>query len=120
MKFNCCFCKLNVSDRAKAICYDHCNEWIHIKCNELNDIDYENLKTSNNIWYCILCTKEILPFCSKQMNIDENNSGFSNINTKLLNLQGQITNLTDNDNSEGENLPNCKYQDISYFTNHIT
>ena len=54
------------------------------------------------------------------MNIDENNAGFSNINTKLLNLLGQITNLTDNDNSEGENLPNCKYQDISYFTNHIT
>ena len=49
MKFNCCFCKLNVSDRAKAICYDHCNEWIHIKCNELNDIDYENLKTSNMV-----------------------------------------------------------------------
>ena len=25
--------KLNVSDRAKAICCDHCNAWIHINCN---------------------------------------------------------------------------------------
>ena len=62
MRFNCCFCKLNVSDRAKAICCDHCNEWIYINCNELNDIDHENLKINNDIWYCKLCTKEILPF----------------------------------------------------------
>ena len=49
MRFNCSFCKLNVSDRAKAICCDHCNECIHIKCNDLNDIDCENLKASNTI-----------------------------------------------------------------------
>ena len=70
--------------------------------------------------YYKLFTKDILPFCSKQTNTDENNSGHSNINTNLLNLLSQIKNLTDNDISEGENLPNCKYQDISYFTNHIT
>ena len=86
MRFSSCLCKLNVSDRAKAICCGHCNEWIHINCNGLNDIDYENLKISNDIWYCKLCIKEILPFCSKQTNIDENNSGYSNINTNLLNL----------------------------------
>ena len=68
MRFNCSFCKLNVSDRAKAICCDHCNECIHIKCNDLNDIDCENLKASNTI--CKLCTKEILPFCSMQTNIE--------------------------------------------------
>ena len=37
-----------------------------------------------------------------------------------MNLLRQINNLTDNDNSEDENPPNCKYQDTSYFTNHIT
>ena len=72
------------------------------------------------MWYCKLCPKGILPFCSKQTNIDANNSGYSNINTNLLNLLSQINNLTDNDNSEDENLPNCKHWDISYFTNHIT
>ena len=49
-----------------------------------------------------------------------NNTGYSNINTNLLNLLSQINNLTDNDNSEDDNLPICKYRDISYFTNHIT
>ena len=47
MRFNCCFCKLIVSDRAKAIHCDHCNEWIHISCNELHDTDYKNLKNQN-------------------------------------------------------------------------
>ena len=41
MRFNCN--NLNASDRAKTICCDHCNEWTHINCNEL-DIDCENLK----------------------------------------------------------------------------
>ena len=68
MRFTCCFCKLNVYDIAKAIFCDHCNEWIHINCNELNYSDYENLKTSNDIWYCKLSTKVILLFSSKQMN----------------------------------------------------
>ena len=86
MRFNCSLCKLNVSDRAKAICCDHCNEWIHVNCNELNDSDSENFKISNDTWYWKLCIKEILPFCSKQTNIDENNSGYSNTNTNVLNL----------------------------------
>ena len=121
MRFNCCFCKLIVSDRAKAIHCDHCNKWIHISCNELHDIDYKNLKNQNwYIWYCKLCTKEILPFCSKQVNTDENNSGHSKINTNPLNLLSQVNKFTENDNSEDENLPNCKYWDTSYFPNHIT
>ena len=53
MRFNCVvFCKLNVSDIANAICYDCCNECIHINCIELNDIHYKNLKTGNDISYC--------------------------------------------------------------------
>ena len=91
MRFNRCLCKLNVSDRAKVICCYHYNEWIHINSNELNDVDYKNLKTSNDIWYCKPWTKEILPFCSKQTKIDENNSGYFNLNTNLLNLLSQMS-----------------------------
>ena len=65
---------------------------------------------SNDIWFCKLCIKEILPFCSKQTNIDENNSGYSNSKTTVLNLLSQTNDLTDNDNLENDNLPNCKYQ----------
>ena len=43
------------------------------------------------------------------LRLTQNNSGYSNINTNLSNLLGQINNATDNDNSEDDNLPNCKY-----------
>ena len=106
MRFNCCFCKLNVSDRTKTICCNHCNEWIHINCNELNDIDYENLKTSDDVgianyvlkkkFYLFVLNKLILMKITQVIPVLTN--------TNLLNLLSQISNLTDNDNSEGENV----------------
>ena len=42
------------------------------------------------IWYCKLSTKEILSFCSKQINIDENNSGLP---SKRENLSCEYTKL---------------------------
>ena len=42
---------LKAHDKA---CYDLCNQWIHIgmdsTCNNLNDLDYENIKLKNNSW----------------------------------------------------------------------
>ena len=46
------FCEITVKARNKVICCDLCNKWIHIKCNNLNDLDYEDLKIGNKSWYC--------------------------------------------------------------------
>lgn len=35
---------------------------IAVKCNDLNDLDFNLLKHKNDFWYCILCTSEMLPF----------------------------------------------------------
>ena len=40
----CPFCETIVKTHDKAICCDLCSKWIHIKCNNLNDLDYEYLK----------------------------------------------------------------------------
>ena len=37
--------------RDKAICCDLCSKWIHIKCNNLNDLDHEYLKSKDETWY---------------------------------------------------------------------
>ena len=39
----CPFCEKMVKTHDKAICCDLCRKWIHIKCNNLNDLDYEYL-----------------------------------------------------------------------------
>ena len=40
----CPFCETTVKTRDKVISCDLCSKWIHIKCNNLNDLDYECLK----------------------------------------------------------------------------
>ena len=62
------FCEKIVKTRDKSICCYLCSKCIHIKCNNLNDLDYEYLKINNETWYCITCIQEILPFCNKKTN----------------------------------------------------
>ena len=64
----CPFCEKIVKTRDKAICCDLCIKWIHIRCNNLNDLDYEYFKNNDETWYCKTCIQEILPFCNKKIN----------------------------------------------------
>ena len=59
----CAVRKKSVLSQHKAICCDHCNQWVHIKRNNLDDLDYNLLKSKNKKWYYIVCTPESLPFC---------------------------------------------------------
>ena len=56
IKFPCKICKKSVNSNHRSIQCDLCDNWIHLKCNNLNDIDYNVLKNSNEPWYCISCT----------------------------------------------------------------
>ena len=60
--FPCKICQKNVNNNHKAIKCDLCETWVHIKCNKLDDVDYENLRTSTDPWYYIHCTANSLPF----------------------------------------------------------
>ena len=62
----CTFCEKIVKTCDKAICCDLCSKWIHIKCNNLNDLDYEDLKSNDETWYCKTYIHEILPFCNNK------------------------------------------------------
>ena len=48
----CLFCKTIAKACEKATCFDLCNKRIHIKCNNLNNLGYENLKRKDGTWYC--------------------------------------------------------------------
>ena len=43
-KFPCKICAKNVHDKDKAVQCDLCELWIHIKCNNLNYLDYRYLQ----------------------------------------------------------------------------
>ena len=44
-----------VHDKDKAVQCDLCEFWIHIKCNNLNYLDYRYLQNCDKSWYCIEC-----------------------------------------------------------------
>ena len=113
----CRFCEAIVKTLDKAICCALCSKWIHIKCSNLNDLDYEYLKSKDESWYCKTCIQEILSFCNKRKNPNEINLSNTGIDPNLKNLLYQLNNLSEKENNNNENLPKCKYRDIDYFSN---
>ena len=113
----CPFCEIIVKARDKAICCDLCSKWIYIKCNNLHDLDHENLKLRNKLQSCNKCFQEILQFCSKKVNPNNINSELSSIDPNLKIFLCQLNNLSEQETNSNENLPNCKYRDVSYFSN---
>ena len=61
-KFPCRICTKNVHDKDKAVQCDLRELWIHIKCNNLNYLDYSYLQNCDESWYCIECCSKIFPF----------------------------------------------------------
>ena len=51
----CKVCLKSVKRSDMAILCDHCDNWIHIKCNNLDKLDYEMLKSTADPWFCITC-----------------------------------------------------------------
>ena len=92
-------------------------KWIHIRCNNLNDLDCEYYKNNDETWYCKTCIQKILPFCNKKINQNIINLGNAGIGSNLKNLLCQLNNLSQKENIDNKNLPNCKYRDIRYFCN---
>ena len=102
----------------KAISWNLCKIWIHIKCNKLIDLDYKYLKLNQNAWYCKICTTEILIFCktfkdSNKSDIDKRLS-----NNLKVNLKTFSSNLTNDEKDENKCFPNSKYKDRESFSIH--
>ena len=67
-KFHCRICAKNVRDKDNALKCDLCKLWIHIKCNNLNHLDYRYLQNYDESWYCIEYCSTIFPFNSLSNN----------------------------------------------------
>ena len=67
-KFPCRICARNVHDKDKAVKCDLCELWIHIKCNNLNYLDYRYLQKCDESCCCIECCSTIFPFKSLSSN----------------------------------------------------
>ena len=112
----CKFFLKTVKRSDMAILCDHCDNWIHIKCNNLDKLDYEMLKSIADPWFCISCTSNILPFCNRHGKAKETITTPTNLfhHNELFQLIKNLNNLTDessNDDTNSLNVSN-KYREI--------
>ena len=61
LKPACSVCNKTVSHR-NSIIYAQCFGSKHLKCNNLNFVDGQLIKHSNNNWFCLRCSNNIFPF----------------------------------------------------------
>ena len=136
IKFPCKICENNVTYCNQAIQCDLCDSRVHIKCNDLNYIDYKFLQNSNDPWFCISCCSKIFPFNtaknknfisnfydnnSKSKNIDDKNSSLllkPSEHLKHLVNQFNMSSLPDDINSDDPaNTVSSKYYDTEELQN---
>ena len=84
-----------------AILCDLCDNWIHIKCNNLDKRDYEMLKSTAYPWFCISCSSNVLPFCNGHRKAKETITTPTNLfhHNELFQLIKNLNNLTDESSS---------------------
>ena len=55
-------CEKPVVKIHKAVEYDSCKLWVHIRCSKINKQTYNLLMENETPWYCIKCAQSIPPF----------------------------------------------------------
>ena len=55
LRFSCLKCNCACRKKQQAICCDACNNWIHRKCAELTNTEFDCLTCSDDTYYCSKC-----------------------------------------------------------------
>ena len=136
--FPCVVCAKRVYDWNKALACDICNEWVHIKCNNLDDKDYRyHVNHPYAPFTCIKCIINYIPFSkldNNQFNIsikqgvnyieevelisipnERDQRLYNRINRVMYNNIHNINDHNIDDENEPENNMNCKYYSIDEF-----
>ena len=57
----CPKCQKALNCSSKAIYSDICNNWLHLKCSNVSNIQFSELASSSAPYYCHACTSNALP-----------------------------------------------------------
>ena len=64
--FPCGICHKKIPAHGKSVYCNHCQFWVHIRCNNISNSEYEELqKEPDDVpWFCLKCTAVMFPFGS--------------------------------------------------------
>ena len=86
--FSCSICVKVIGDKEGSIFCDKCNLWVHIKCNNLNYIDYKYLSGNDEPWFYLRFNRQLFLFGTlsnkKFMHQILNFSNMKNVKRKLI------------------------------------
>ena len=104
VKYPCRICQKNVN-KCKAICCDCCDSWVHFKCSNLNNLEYDRLDQCSDLWFCAVCLSESLPF-SPDIHMSEvlNKYPFTELFSQLNQRFESIQESEDDDKVELSNV----------------
>ena len=130
-QFLCSVCYKSIGDKEHSIFCALCKLWVHIKCNNLNYVDYQYVSGCTDPWYCLNCNSEIYAFGSlnkqnfmsfirenltdslKLDNLNSTNTLVLMQPANLSQLFNQFNNTTKNHtNKDPDNAVKCRYYDI--------
>ena len=103
-------CVKPVAKNHKAVKCDHCDLWIHIKCNKSYTQTYNLLLSDNSAWYYLACPKKFIPFSTLNENeihsaIQGKKIKFKTLSRKRSTLESTLINKF-NDAINESNLEN--------------
>ena len=118
IKFPCKVCTKSVAKNHRKLQCSACNQWVHLKCNNLDKKSYETLNTDNQPWYCISCIRSFIPYSDLtdvQLNLTLSGTNIPSTDTTILNCPPNFKSLFKDLNDISSTAINCKYYDIIEF-----
>ena len=101
-------CIKATGDKEDSIYCGECNLCVHIKCNNLNYIDYKYLSENGYPWFFLKCNSQLFPFGTLD-------------NKKFIQHILHISNMKNNNKIEFSNLVLNLFPDkVHYLSNLIT
>ena len=136
--FPCSICNYDVKHNHKAIFCTSCDQWVHIKCNNISVDEYKKLQLHNSDnpesesdpWFCMKCVllerSDFIPFIFCSANELNNIDSLDSLklvdllpNEVVTNEVERINQLSINDDIDENSVENidCKYYTCDQFFN---
>ena len=109
----CYVCKKTFK-RLKIQC-GSCDQWVHLKCNNIDKKTYRDLRSSNRPWNCISCFMPYSKLTDIQLEITLSGHSYPSIDTTTINCLPSFKSLFKDLNDISNSAIDCKYYEINEF-----
>ena len=90
-------------------------QWVHLKCNNIDNHTYRTLKSCNEPWHCISCFIPYSNLTDTQLKLTLSKPSATPENTAKIKCPQSFKSLFKDLNDVSNSVIDCKYYDINEF-----